>query len=177
MSPNEPKSLPQVLPHFTCLSVPFDLETKQVAMMWRGNTVRSAKNCASTPAGLLEHGESFDSCLIRELHEEMGIPPDKCTVNRFHTIYRNDNDDGFDWVIGVWSVGVKDLESVMVNVEPDKHPALILAKLEDIAADAVTLSTSKWIGDFPHDAGEFRFASNLQSVLRSVAKDLLRVLP
>lgn len=167
-----PKSLEQVLPHFTCMSVPFDPVTKQVALMWRGNNVRSAKNCVSTPSGLLEHSEPFEVCLIRELWEELCLPPNACKIHRFHNIYRNITGDGLDWVIGVWSVAVDNLENRIFNIEPDKHPALILTGLDDLATRSVKASSVKWIGKNPCGKIRFQFANGLEDVLQSIAIEL-----
>lgn len=161
----EPRSLPQVLPHFTVMAVPYDPVTRMVAMMWRGENVRSAKNCLSTPAGLLEHGEPFEAGLLRELREEMAIEPDKCRRVEFQTIYRNDNGDGLDWVIGVWSVAVQDLQIVARNVEPDKHDCLVYMSLEEIS------QPNPMINGRPA-----MFASSLQPVLRVIAKRLIQTL-
>jgi 8-oxo-dGTP pyrophosphatase MutT (NUDIX family) len=161
----EPRSLQQALPHFTVMAVPYDPITKMVAMMWRGDRVRSAKNCLSTPAGLLEHGEPFEEGLLRELREEMAIEPDNCFRVEFQTIYRNDNGDGLDWVIGVWSVAVRDLQLVARNVEPDKHDYLVFMHLDDLASPNPML-----------DKNPAMFASSLQPVLRTVAKRLLQTL-
>jgi len=161
----EPKSLQQALPHFTVMAVPYDPVTQMVAMMWRGDRVRSAKNCLSTPAGLLEHGEPFEEGLLRELREEMAIEPDNCFRVEFQTIYRNDNGDGLDWVIGVWSVAVRDLQLVARNVEPDKHDYLVFMSLDDLASPNPML-----------DGKPAMFASSLQPVLRTVAKRLIQTL-
>jgi 8-oxo-dGTP pyrophosphatase MutT (NUDIX family) len=161
----EPRSLQQALPHFTVMAVPYDPVTRMVAMMWRGDRVRSAKNCLSTPAGLLEHGEPFEEGLLRELREEMAIEPDNCFRVEFQTIYRNDNGDGLDWVIGVWSVAVRDLQLVARNVEPDKHDYLVFMHLDDLASPNPML-----------DGKPAMFASSLQPVLRTVAKRLIQTL-
>lgn len=134
-------------------------------MMWRGERVRSAKNCLSTPAGLLEHGEPFEDGILRELHEEMAIERDNCFRLEFQTIYRNDNGDGLDWVIGVWSVAVRDLQLVARNVEPDKHDYLVFMHLDDLASPNPML-----------DGKPAMFASSLQPVLRTVAKRLIHTL-
>ena len=161
----EPRSLPQALPHFTVMAVPYDPTTRMVAMMWRGDRVRSAKNCLSTPAGLLEHGEPFESGLLRELREEMAIEPENCFRVEFQTIYRNDNGDGLDWVIGVWSVAVPNLQVLARNVEPDKHDYLVFMSLDALTAPDPTL--------YGKPAA---FASSLQPVLRTVAKRLIQTL-
>lgn len=159
----EPRSLPQALPHFTVMAVPYDPVTRMVAMMWRGENVRSAKNCLSTPAGLLEHGEPFESGLLRELREEMAIEPWICRRIEFQTIYRNDNGDGLDWVIGVWSVAVPNLQVVARNVEPDKHDYLAYMSLDELC------SPNPMLNEKPAE-----FASSLQPVLRTVAKRLIQ---
>ena len=161
----EPKSLSQPLPHFSVMAVPYDPITQMVAMMWRGNNVRSAKNCLSTPAGLLEHGESFEDGLLRELQEEMGIRRENCFRTEFQTIYRNNNGDGFDWVIGVWSVAVRDLVKAAHNAEPDKHDYVTFMHLEELCCPNPV-----------EDGRPAAFASNLQSVLRLVSKRLLQSL-
>ena len=160
-----PRSLPDPLPHFTVMAVPYDPVTRMVAMMWRGENVRSAKNCLSTPAGLLEHGEPFESGLLRELREEMAIEPWVCRRIEFQTIYRNDNGDGLDWVIGVWSVAVPNLQVVARNVEPDKHDYLVHMSLDELC------SPNPMLNEKPAE-----FASSLQPVLRTVAKRLTQTL-
>jgi len=162
---SEPRSLQQALPHFTVMAVPYDPITRMVAMMWRGDRVRSAKNCLSTPAGLLEHGEPFEPGLLRELREEMAIEPDNCFRVEFQTIYRNDNGDGLDWVIGVWSVAVRDLQLVARNVEPDKHDYLVFMPLDELCSPDPMLNGKP-----------AQFASSLQPVLRTVAKRLIQSL-
>ena len=162
---SEPRSLPDPLPHFTVMAVPYDPITRMVAMMWRGDRVRSAKNCLSTPAGLLEHGEPFEDGILRELNEEMAIKRDNCFRLEFQTIYRNDNGDGLDWVIGVWSVAVRDLQLVARNVEPDKHDYLVFMHLDDLASPNPML-----------DGKPAMFASSLQPVLRVIAKRLIQTL-
>jgi 8-oxo-dGTP pyrophosphatase MutT (NUDIX family) len=157
-----PKQLDQPLPHFTVMAFPFDPSTQEVAMLWRGESVRSAKNCLSTPAGLLEHGESFTDGLIRELQEEMGLDPKEIISIKFRTIYKNSNDDGFDWVIGVWDVAVENLRNCVVNAEPDKHDHLVFMNLEELLLDSPRLE----------DGSPAIFASNLQPVLKEVARSI-----
>jgi len=162
---SEPRSLPAPLPHFTVMAVPYDPITRMVAMMWRGDRVRSAKNCLSTPAGLLEHGEPFEEGILRELREEMAIERDNCFRLEFQTIYRNDNGDGLDWVIGVWSVAVRDLQLVARNVETDKHDYLVFMHLDDLASPNPML-----------DGKPAMLASSLQPVLGVIAKRLIQTL-
>jgi len=116
-----PKSLDQILPHFTVSVLPYDQKTKKATLLHRGSGVRSAKNCLAIPSGLLEHGEHFQDAIVRELGEELGIPMTHMHDLEFYTIYRNQPGDGFDWVIGVWSIAVDRLEEIADNCEPDKH--------------------------------------------------------
>jgi 8-oxo-dGTP pyrophosphatase MutT (NUDIX family) len=163
------KSLDQILPHFSCMSIPYDPETKKIAMMWRGERVRSAKLCLSTPAGLLEHGESFEESIVRELGEEMGIPASQCMSIRFHDLYRNDNGDGYDWVIGVWSVAVESLADNLRNMEPDKHDALILVPADLVHLEEPTLNDVDLVDVARHIPERLKYASNLHPVLSRIA--------
>lgn len=156
------RSLEETLPHFTVMAVPIDPFTREVALLWRGEKVRSAKNCLSTPAGLLEHGESFADGISRELNEEMKLDPNEIHTIRFRTIYRNDNGDGLDWVIGVWQVDVFNLRDKVSNAEPDKHDSLVFMQLEQFLEDEPVLE----------DGRVAKFASNLQPVLREVANSI-----
>jgi len=115
-----PISLSRTLPHFTVSVLPYDVNTSEVLIMHRGENVRSAKNCLAIPSGLLEHGESFADGILRELYEELGLERNNLLDLKFRTIYRNLPGDGFDWVIGIWTIGVRDL-SLAKNMEPDKH--------------------------------------------------------
>ncbi|MCK9587733.1 MAG: NUDIX hydrolase [Terrimicrobiaceae bacterium] len=120
MSQPAPRGLDEITPHFTVSVLPYDICTGEVLIMHRGENVRSAKNCLAIPSGLLEHGESFEEGIFRELKEELGLDRGLLQDLKFRTIYRNQPGDGFDWVIGIWTIGVRDL-SLAENMEPDKH--------------------------------------------------------
>lgn len=156
------KSLEETLPHFTVMAIPFDPLTGDVALLWRGDKVRSAKNCLSTPAGLLEHSESFAEGISRELNEEMKLDPNEIHAIRFRTIYRNENGDGFDWVIGVWQVDVFNLRDKVVNAEPDKHDSLVFMNVEQFLEPEPVME----------DGRVAKFATNLQLVLREFAHSI-----
>ena len=131
LTPNvEPRFLNAPYPHFTVSVLPYDLETKECAVLWRGEGVRSAKNCLAIPSGLLEHGEDFDLGLKRELSEELGLPENVCGDVVFRTIYRNRPGDGFDWVIGIWTIPVIGLHKHAKNLEPNKHDWVATVPLE-----------------------------------------------
>jgi len=116
-------------PHFTVSVIPFDPETHECAILWRGDGVRSAKNCLALPSGLLEHGENFNLSLARELSEELGLPFVSRDVT-FRTLYRNIPGDGFDWVIGIWTMPVFNLRDHAKNVEPHKHDWIAVVPIE-----------------------------------------------
>lgn len=127
---SDKKALTEPLPHFVVMALPFDPWERTAALLFRGDNVRSAKNCLSAPSGLLEHSEEFAKGLARELEEEIGLNPLEHRWTQFHRIYRSINGDGFDWVIGVWSVAVEGLASKLKNLEPDKHDAVIMMPLD-----------------------------------------------
>lgn len=159
-----PKSLPQPLPHFTVSVLPYDPETQLAALIYRGENVRSAKNCLSIPSGLLEHGESFAVGILRELEEELGIPADACSNLQFHTIYRNIMGDGFDWVIGIWTVEVQGLGGLTQNREPDKHDYIMHVRLAELSG----------MVNSPMEIEDKIFAPNLRANLRPVVDSLLK---
>lgn len=118
----------QVLPHFTASVLFYHPKTRDTVLLWRTDKVRSAKNCLAIPSGLLEHGESFETSLVRELGEELGVPAEMIGELRFHTLYRNQPGDGFDWVIGVWSAPCHpdfDFFTSLNNAEPEKHEVIV----------------------------------------------------
>jgi len=150
--------------------MPYDPDTKECVLVKRGNAVRSAKNCISPPGGLLEHGESFYDGIVRELNEEIGLLPEFCGVARFHRLYKNDNADGYDWVIGVWSVSVKHLLSCVWNAEPDKHDFLITCPMREDNCGISRLSILHGRELFDD---EKVFAPNVEQVIQVVAAELL----
>jgi 8-oxo-dGTP pyrophosphatase MutT (NUDIX family) len=159
-----PKSLPQPLPHFTVSVLPFDPENSTAALLRRGEGVRSAKNCLAIPSGLLEHGESFEESIIRELEEELGIPEKSCGFLKFHSLYRNIPTDGFDWVIGIWSIEIPNLAELAENREPDKHDYVKTLKLNEL-----------W--DWLNNDKALEFAPNLAENLRPVVRSILMSTP
>lgn len=158
-----PRSLAETLPHFTVMAIPIDPGTTEVALLQRGANVRSAKNCLSTPAGLLEHGEDFVDGLIRELNEELRLDPQDIIAVRFRNIYRNQNGDGFDWVIGVWEVSVDDLRHKVVNAEPDKHDDLVFMTIEQLMSPEPLMP----------DGTPAVFATNLKPVLEDFSRSYM----
>lgn len=121
-----PKTLDGALPHFTISFLPYDPVKLVGTILHRGPNVRSVPNCHSIPSGLLEHGEPFNDAIIREMREEIAVDYARGVDGaiRFHTLYRNIPDDGFDWVIGIWSVPIQDLVTRSKNMEPHKHDAM-----------------------------------------------------
>jgi 8-oxo-dGTP pyrophosphatase MutT (NUDIX family) len=160
MNKPTPKSLPQPLPHFTVSVIPLDPENLTTALLYRGEGVRSAKNCLAIPSGLLEHGESFKESIVRELEEELGIPADACGFLKFHSLYRNILPDGFDWVIGIWSIEVSNLADLAKNCEPDKHDYVKVVKLYEL-----------W--DWLNNEKSLEFAPNLAENLKPVVREIL----
>lgn len=158
-----PRALTETLPHFTVMAIPMDPGTTEIALLQRGENVRSAKNCLSTPAGLLEHGEDFAQGIVRELHEELHLDPKEILAIRFRTIYRNQNGDGFDWVIGVWEVLVDDLRNKIVNAEPDKHDGLVFMTIEQLLSPEPLMP----------DGTPAVFASNLKPVLEDFSRSYM----
>lgn len=129
-----PQSLSGVYPHFTVSILPYDPHNLQGVLLWRGENVRSAKNCLSIPSGLLEHGESIHKALERELQEELGLDlvTEELERIKFHGIYENQPGDGYHWIIGVWCVPVKNLQARVTNKEPDKHDYVAVLPLKMI---------------------------------------------
>jgi len=168
----EKKHLAEPLPHFVVMVLPYDPETKKAALLWRGEGVRSAKNCMSAPSGLLEHGESFESGIVRELYEELGVAelPENCS---FHTVYRSINGDGFDWVIGVWSLPVYGLAERVKNMEPDKHDAIVLADLRSFFSIDEFRRAQHQVVDGKLPDLPINFSPKLFPVLRRVATQLV----
>jgi 8-oxo-dGTP pyrophosphatase MutT (NUDIX family) len=126
-----PKSLPGIYPHFTVSALPIDTDTREVALLYRGEGVRSAKNCLAIPSGLLEHGESFSAGIKRELTEELNLRDEDTGELSFQTIYRNMPGDGFDWVIGIWTIEVDNLRKHVKNMEPHKHDFVEILHFDD----------------------------------------------
>jgi ADP-ribose pyrophosphatase YjhB (NUDIX family) len=123
-------------PHFTVSFLPYDPVSRQGLLIYRGERVRSVKNCYAIPSGLLEHGESFTDCIVREMQEEIGVSYDHGTDGpiNFHAIYRNIPGDGYDWVIGIWSVAIRGLDTRASNAEPDKHDFILVQDFESLRA-------------------------------------------
>lgn len=119
-------------PHFTVSVLPYDPSTGEGAFMWRGENVRSAKNCLAIPSGLLEHGEYFGPAIFRELEEELGLflTAEEKVRLRFRRLYHNMPGDGFHWVIGIWSLPITNLRGRIKNMEPDKHDSVAAIPLE-----------------------------------------------
>ena len=109
---------------------------------------------------MLEHGEDFEDAIIRELEEEMGIPADACRALKFCSLYRNIPNDGFDWVIGIWTIEVHGLGKLAENREPDKHDYVKVMPLYELW---------DWLND--HNAQDF--APNLSHNLLPVVRNLM----
>lgn len=124
----------QTLPHFTVSAFIYDFESEEIVLLKRGAKVRSVPNCLSIPSGLLEHSESFEVALARELEEEIGLKLFNPEKFKFQTIYRNIPEDGFDWVIGIWSIEIPGVSQLLINKEPDKHDWVRCVKFPELMA-------------------------------------------
>lgn len=133
--PNKPVSLNGVYPHFTVSFLPYDPKTRDGLLLYRGANVRSVRNCYSIPSGLLEHSESFEESIIREMREEIGVQYQSGVDGdiQFHSIYRNVAPEGYDWVIGIWSVPILRLALRAKNMEPYKHDFIYVQHMRVLA--------------------------------------------
>lgn len=134
MNTPTPKTLQGAYPHFTVSFLPYDPETKEGLLLYRGKNVRSVPCCYAIPSGLLEHGESFERSIIREMEEEIGIQYNELRDGpiEFAELYRNIPEDGYDWVIGIWTVAIESLRERAVNKEPHKHDFIYVDQLSSI---------------------------------------------
>lgn len=102
-------------------------------ILYRGDKVRSARNCWALPSGLHEVGLTAEQQFAAELREELNlelIPGSAVPVFTYENILPGEPGvgGGWHWVIVVLAARVKTL-ATMVNKEPDKHPDTELVDL------------------------------------------------
>jgi ADP-ribose pyrophosphatase YjhB (NUDIX family) len=123
-----PQSLPDPRPHLTVGALLID-DQDRTLIMHRSNKVRSAKDCWSLPTGLLDHGESIETAIAREVEEELGLRVKQ--IGAMTTVGENQPGDGFHWVL-IYRVAYVDDVSRYVNAEPDKHDKIRTMKLSEL---------------------------------------------
>lgn len=102
-------------------------------ILYRGDKVRSARNCWALPSGLHEVGLTAEQQFAVELKEELNldlIPGTAEPVFMYENIMPGEPGvgGGWHWVILVLAAKVKTLDTLR-NAEPDKHPNIDMVDL------------------------------------------------
>lgn len=84
----------------------------------RSVNCRDEQGCWDSGAGALEHGETFEEGVRREVREEYGVEPMSVTYVRTRNLIRPHADGRSHWVVNLHLVEV-DPEQVSIG-EPDK---------------------------------------------------------
>ena len=124
-------------PYVTTSGFAFDRKGR-FPILFRGDGVRSAKNCWSLPSGLHEVGFTMAQQLATELGEECGLDADPGSAVHV-TTYENIAPElreqpeaaQWHWVVHVLAIKVKTLDT-FINTEPDKHPRFEIIEMDDL---------------------------------------------
>lgn len=131
------KTFKEPRPYVTTSGFAFD-GTGRFPILWRGDKVRSARNCWSLPSGLHETGFTLAQQFANELDEECdlkALPETAIHVATYENIAPELKADPagpqWHWVIQILALRVKTLDS-FVNREPDKHTKFEFIRVIDL---------------------------------------------
>lgn len=136
-------------PHFTVSGFAYDRDAF-FPILYRSDKVRSAKNAWSIPSGLAELGLNSAQQFAVELKEELGLEVLDVHETKLHGYYENIvcnklGEDNWHWVIGVLSVQVKTLDT-LINTEPHKHSEI--RKISAVDFDPRSLVWTPGLGEW-----------------------------
>jgi len=134
-------SFPHPRPYVTTSGFAFDA-VGRFPILYRGDKVRSARNCWSLPSGLHEIGYTLAEQFAIELKEECGLAarvgstrPVATYENIAPDLVDKPNEPQWHWVIHILATRVETL-ATFTNKEPDKHPQFKFITVEEIPSIA-----------------------------------------
>jgi ADP-ribose pyrophosphatase YjhB (NUDIX family) len=100
-------------------------------ILWRGNNVRSVKNCWSLPGGLHEIGMTLGESSVKELKEELNLEADPASVFYVGAYDNIVYKEKWHWLVHLLAVPLRGGAAALKNMEPDKHDKVEMCNLHE----------------------------------------------